>query len=318
MSVLTTRDNPAIDTRPDEIKAFNKVVDFVKTKEQATVSVPNVVTQTIKPRIAEIKNHLYYDNVGLSYYNIEYWSNGYAVFTVDNTGFPNPPAGGADPFISDYFLQNPELQKITNIQEINLSTKITERFFPTFRDIPIATSNYSFDYFITLGVQNTNIDIDWGSFYEVYKELTYLKWTYTYTLATNSWTVSTRPLTKRWSPENTKDETITSNYWGIPRQNFTNFPNAISTENWNKLISQGNFLNINSGFSSNVNSLTGVNLLVYQTTPSNSNKAHFQHYFGGYYNLSTINASFLSPAYLLTVTLNFNYFGLLKPFAPLS
>lgn len=307
-----------LDTRPQGAKTIEKMANTVKSLTTEPRSVSNVVTQTIKPKIADKQTHLYYDTINTRYYNLEYWKNSYNVFTLDSTGFYYPPAGGTDPFISDYFLQNPKLLRINNINEIALSTEITERFFPTFGPIPVATSNYSFDYFITLGIQNTNIDINWSSTYEVYKELTFFKWTYTYTLSTNSWSVTTRNITKRFNANTLNDKTINSTFWGIPRQNFNTYPDKISTENWNKLINQNNFLSIVNGFSASTNSLTGVNLRTWLATPSNSNLAHFQHYFGGFYDLTLNNATFLPPSYVITATLNFNYFGLLTPYQPNS
>lgn len=296
---LLTNENILIDTRPPGQKAIEKIANTVKSLVTEPRSVSNVVTQ-------QFQLEPVYQPTGVN-------SQNYVATTVGSDGFPTYAVSPLDTNFIKVSLESPTSLKLANISEIitncSLLSYDNQEAFGVFQ--PTATSNYSVKFYVTLAKLSDPLNTTTTLALEDY--YFFFTFTFSYTLATNKWsvdsqnkelfladTITTRPETSLGSgvPDFTTNQTkITNSQYSL----FCNSPINLYTQ---------------TSFSkTEASALSGVTLKTWKTTPSNSNKAHFESTWGQIQGGVMDNYQSL---YLLKTYLNFNYFGLLTPYAKQS
>jgi len=300
-----------LDTRPQGAKTIEKMANTVKSLTTEPRSVSNVVNIQFKINSIYTPFDLYPTS------NPNWKSNRtyFGKFYPDE--FPILVGGGPRPEVEGYFLPNPVINyKINNIREIALTCNIntSANTFGTFA--PIAQSNYSVDYYVAISLHRTALELYGGDFF-IKNTMLYFPFKFTYTKSTDVWSVNETTTTVYLS--NTIERNIILTGPSAGYEDWTNNPTQTKLTVFESLKTENNNLLIDTSFDRfQADALTGVSFETYQTTPSNSNKAHFEYFFGVTSSSLIAGADFNNAAILVQPYLNFNYFGLLTPYQPNS
>jgi hypothetical protein len=310
MNILTPKDNYNIDTRPDEIKGLNKIADYVRDQESKEKSISNVVTQTIK-----VNSITDLSIFGDAYSGI--LCNSTSALSADGSTFPITPSSPPIKQNLGYYLPNPQTSyKLNSIKEI-ICTATIDTIFNTYGvEPPVAQTSYNVRYTIAIGEFSSGIELyntGSSSLYDNSPFQLYFTFVMSYDKTNNLFSFGTDTQTQFLSDtyERVWD---TSGYF----YDWTVDPSRISSFWFNYLTQNKINLYIEPSFDEDESTaLTGVTLDTWRTTPSNSNKAHFEFWFGAT-STSTFAGDFYNAGLLVQPYLTFTYFGLLSPYTPNS